>query len=222
MFTHFPPHETSPVTVSKCVIIQTFISFALLVIWTYLMPIKICRDCKIIHPFQFLIRLLPVTSKSFSSTSLYNVLKGRMSIKSPSYNRKKRRVGPKSSKLSINFLCPIRDINTSCILQFFIYSNYSSTQLEMQLSAEQEASSLPAVPNFVHSSFPTFCSSMRQITKRRGLLWAQQKSTNQIWISQIPFCTLSEVRHFSDRPTVSIKNLNNTNDCNQSYTLKTT
>lgn len=134
---------------------------------------------------------------------------------------KKRRGGPKSSKLFTSFSCPIRDINTSCILQFFIYSNYSSTQLEMQLSAEQEAYSLPAVPNVAHSSFPTFCSSMRQITKRRGPLWAQQKSTNQIWISQIPFCALREVRHFSDRPTMSIKNLNYTNDCNQSYTLET-
>lgn len=133
MFTHFPPHETSPVTVSKWVITQIFISFSLLVIWTYFMPIKTCRDYKIIHPFQFLIRLLTVTSKSFSSTNLYNVLKGRMSIKSPSYKRKKRRVSLKLSKLSISFLCPIRSINTTCILQFFIYSNYSSTQPEMQL-----------------------------------------------------------------------------------------
>lgn len=129
MFIHFPPHETSPGTVSKWVIIQIFISASLLVIWTYLMPIKTCSDYKIIHPFQFLIRLLTVMSKSFSSTNLYNVLKGRMSIKSPSYSRRKRRVSPKLSKLSISFLCPTWNINTSCILQFFIYWNYSSTQL---------------------------------------------------------------------------------------------
>lgn len=58
MFTYFPPHETSPGTVSKWVIIQIFISSSSLVIWTYLMPIKTCSDYKIIHPFQFLIRLL--------------------------------------------------------------------------------------------------------------------------------------------------------------------
>lgn len=129
MFTYFPPHETSPGTDSKWMIIQIFISASLLVIWTYLMPIKTCSDYKIIHPFQFLIRLRTVTSKSFSSTNLHNVLKGR--IKSPSYSRKERRASTKLSKLSISFLCPKWNINTSCILQF-LYTQIIFL-LEMQL-----------------------------------------------------------------------------------------